>query len=148
MQEELPHGGTGIGGGGVHGGGVGRMPLRSYEIPKVPLFSQKREYLGWDIDHYRYEVKKILGRGAYGIVVEAFDHFQKCKVAIKRINDIFGYFENTKRIYREVCSITPLAHLDPTFRFFVALREPITRINARTHPIPSFLSFSSAFCES
>ena len=60
------------------------------------------QYAQWDIDHTRYECKRQLGRGSYGIVVEAWDHLAKRKVAIKKINDIFGFFENTKRIYREV----------------------------------------------
>ena len=102
MQEEPPDGGAARGGGITSPSGLTRIPLRSFEPPKVPPFTQKKDYTSWDIDHYRYEVKKLLGRGSYGVVVEAWDHLKGRKVAIKKINDIFGYFENTKRIYREV----------------------------------------------
>eukprot|EP01080_Neovahlkampfia_damariscottae_P001467 gene1467-12086_t len=51
----------------------------------------------------RYEIKKTLGKGAYGIVVEAFDKVQQKRVAIKKI---LNTFENgktyQKRILREI----------------------------------------------
>jgi serine/threonine protein kinase len=86
--------------------GAGAMPLdtvptRGYVMPP-PTFRVKKEFATWDIDHTRFEVKKVLGKGSYGIVAEAFDHLTKKRVAIKKINTIFDVFENSKRIYREV----------------------------------------------
>ena len=48
--------------------------------------------------------------GAYGEVVEAFDHLHNRKVAIKRIDGLFDVFENGKRIYREVAILKQLDH--------------------------------------
>ena len=77
------------------------IPTRGYAMPQ-PTFRVRREFAGWDIDHTRFEIKKVLGKGSYGIVVEAFDHLTKKRVAIKKINTIFDVFENSKRIFREV----------------------------------------------
>ena len=77
------------------------IPTRGYTMPP-PTFRVKREFATWDIDHTRFEIKKVLGKGSYGVVAEAFDHLTKRRVAIKKINTIFDVFENSKRIYREV----------------------------------------------
>jgi hypothetical protein len=121
MEEDHGHSAAGGGGGGGAGapgaaalaphsgaGAAGAppprldaIPTRGYAMPP-PAFRVKREFATWDIDHTRFEVKKVLGKGSYGVVVEAFDHLTKKRVAIKKINTIFDVFENSKRIYREV----------------------------------------------
>ena len=95
--------------------GAGAMPLdtvptRGYVMPP-PTFRVKKEFAAWDIDHTRFEVKKVLGKGSYGTVAEAFDHLTKKRVAIKKINTIFDVFENSKRIYREVSACHGVCHV-------------------------------------
>ncbi|KAF0980358.1 hypothetical protein FDP41_013572 [Naegleria fowleri] len=51
----------------------------------------------------RYEVKKVIGQGAYGVVVSAWDKERNENVAIKKIFNIFEHDrEYQKRILREV----------------------------------------------
>eukprot|EP00968_Pinguiococcus_pyrenoidosus_P026065 scaffold7052_cov254-Pinguiococcus_pyrenoidosus.AAC.70 len=57
----------------------------------------------------RYEVKRLLGRGSYGEVAEAWDQEQNRKVAIKRVVGVFDQFVDTKRIYREMYILRHLA---------------------------------------
>eukprot|EP00041_Stephanoeca_diplocostata_P017126 m.340733 g.340733 ORF g.340733 m.340733 type:complete len:537 (-) comp20601_c0_seq1:345-1955(-) len=58
-------------------------------------------------DHisYRYEVQKGLGKGSFGDVVKAYDHKNKCTVALKIIR-------NEKRFHKQgKCEIKILDHL-------------------------------------
>jgi serine/threonine protein kinase len=100
MEEEAPR----------PSGGAGARPeeirTKGYAVPK-PTWRVPAAFASWDIDHDRFEIKKQLGKGAYGIVAEAFDHLLGKRVAIKRILDIFDVFENSKRIYREVRAAGP-----------------------------------------
>eukprot|EP01080_Neovahlkampfia_damariscottae_P004472 gene4472-7853_t len=51
----------------------------------------------------RYEIKKIIGQGAYGLVVSAYDKVEKKNVAIKKIFNTFeGDLQYQKRILREI----------------------------------------------
>jgi serine/threonine protein kinase len=40
----------------------------------------------------------------------AYDHVKGTRVAIKQIKDVFGVFENAKRIYREIKLLRALDH--------------------------------------
>lgn len=54
---------------------------------------------------YRYEVQKGLGKGSFGDVVKAYDHKNKCTVAVKIIR-------NEKRFHKQgKCEIKILDHL-------------------------------------
>lgn len=71
----------------------------------------------WDLGE-RYQIERVIGRGSYGEVVQAFDlkysfHFSlfsshsfdfrtETYVAIKRIRNIFDSTIDAKRIYREM----------------------------------------------
>lgn len=70
----------------------------------------------------RFEVKRLLGKGSYGSVAEAFDHLTNQRVAIKKIPNVFDVFENAKRIYREVRILRLLAH--PNIVKIVHLQQP------------------------
>ena len=48
--------------------------------------------------------------GSYGAVAEAIDHVRGTRVAIKQIRDVFGVFENGKRIFREITVLGKLSH--------------------------------------
>ncbi len=51
----------------------------------------------------RYQLQKILGQGAYGVVVAALDRFLNTEVAIKKVPLIFdNRKEYLKRILREI----------------------------------------------
>jgi mitogen-activated protein kinase 1/3 len=56
----------------------------------------------------RYDVKQIIGTGAYGSVCEAFDHEQNRLVAIKRVSDMFEDLIDCKRILRECAILSKL----------------------------------------
>ena len=57
---------------------------------------EKGDYKLVNGDHigYRYEVKEMLGQGSFGKVVKAFDHKEKCFVALKVIR-------NKKRFHKQ-----------------------------------------------
>lgn len=70
--------------------------------PKLKRYKIEKENQIFEI-YEQYEVKKVLGFGAYGIVVLAYDNVRKKNVAIKKNFDIFKYDgEYQKRIFREV----------------------------------------------
>lgn len=98
------------------------IPAAGYTVP-TPTWRVKPQFAAWEIDHMRFEVssrlgpllqlmlpmappqvKRLLGKGSYGSVAEAFDHLTNQRVAIKKIANVFDVFENAKRIYREVRS--------------------------------------------
>lgn len=85
------------------------IPMASYTMP-APTWTVKPQFAGWEIDHTRFEVKRLLGKGSYGSVAEAIDHLTGARVAIKKIPNIFEVFENAKRIYREVRILRLLHH--------------------------------------
>mmetsp|Transcript_75312 Transcript_75312/g.161358 ORF Transcript_75312/g.161358 Transcript_75312/m.161358 type:complete len:467 (+) Transcript_75312:78-1478(+) len=58
----------------------------------------------------RYEIRSIIGTGAYGTVAEAFDHDERRLVAVKRQADIFRDTVNCKRILRELAILRQLDH--------------------------------------
>ncbi|KAH9580053.1 Protein kinase domain [Trypanosoma melophagium] len=58
----------------------------------------------------RYEVRSLVGRGAYGIVCSAVDSATGDTVAIKKISNIFGDVVDGKRILREVKLLGFLKH--------------------------------------
>jgi len=68
---------------------------------------EKGRYKCIKYDHigYRYEVLKGLGKGSFGDVVRAYDHKEKCSVALKIIR-------NEKRFHKQGrCEIKILDHL-------------------------------------
>jgi len=58
----------------------------------------------------RYEFKRPIGRGAYGVVVAAVDHKDGTNVAIKKIKNVFDNVIDGKRILREVTLLRHLKH--------------------------------------
>merc|ERR1719414_1371866 len=57
----------------------------------------------------QYELRSLLGSGAYGAVCEAFDRNTGRMVAIKRVARIFDDLVNAKRVLREVAILARLA---------------------------------------
>lgn len=67
------------------------MPLATFNIKGVNFV----------VPDY-YKVTKMLGQGAYGIVVEAVDNRNNTHVAIKKLEKVFSHLIDAKRILREV----------------------------------------------
>ncbi len=86
------------------------IPPFSYTMPGPATWRVKPQFASWEVDHNRFELKRALGKGSYGSVVEAVDHLTGKRVAIKKINAIFDVFENAKRIFREVRILADLHH--------------------------------------
>jgi serine/threonine protein kinase len=63
----------------------------------------------------KYNPIKVLGQGAYGIVVSATDSISGKKVAIKKIGKAFDDLVDGKRILREVKLLRHFDHLNVNF---------------------------------
>lgn len=57
---------------------------------------------------YRYEIKRRIGKGAYGIVWKAIDKKTKEMVAVKKIFDAFRNQTDAQRTYREIVFLREL----------------------------------------
>ena len=87
------------------------------EAAKIPGTDSRAANLGFDDtsgfynfvthDHiaYRYEVLRVLGKGAFGQVVKAFDHKAQEYVAVKVVRN------NEKFRKQAVCEVNILEHL-------------------------------------
>lgn len=85
------------------------IPMASYVMPP-PTWRVKPQFASWEVDHTRFEILKLMGKGSYGSVAEAYDHLTHQRVAIKKIHSVFEVFENAKRIYREIRILRLLNH--------------------------------------
>lgn len=68
-----------------------------------------RDFANWDVGS-RYTLLRMLGKGSYGQVAEAFDTERKQKVAIKKIINVFDQEIDCKRLYREIYILRRLSH--------------------------------------
>lgn len=57
-----------------------------------------------------YEVKQLIGSGAYGSVCEAYDNQSQRLVAIKRVGKLFEHLIDSKRVLREIVIMSKLHH--------------------------------------
>ena len=60
--------------------------------------------------HSRYSDLKVLGNGAYGVVVSAYDSKLKQKVAIKKCKDAFESLIDGRKVCREIRIMRQLIH--------------------------------------
>ena len=67
------------------------------------------EFEHWDVPE-RYELVKVLGKGSYGEVAEAYDRITKRKVAIKRMPDVLSDETDAIRMFREIFILRRLKH--------------------------------------
>lgn len=84
----------------------GIRPVRSsvsgkhaYDVRGVPFLISER-----------YELSKIIGVGAYGIVMSAMDTQTGVKVALKKVSSVFDDIVDGKRILREIRLMRLLNH--------------------------------------
>jgi mitogen-activated protein kinase 1/3 len=103
------------------------IPASDYVMP-TPTWRVKPQFASWEVDHTRFEIKKLLGKGSYGSVVEAIDHLKNQRVAIKKINNIFEVFENAKRIYREIRILRELGN-HPNIVRITHIQQPSDLLN-------------------
>ncbi|OQS01390.1 mitogen-activated protein kinase [Achlya hypogyna] len=70
---------------------------------------QQRHFRGWQVGA-RYRLVRLLGKGSYGQVAEAFDMLKNKRVAIKKIINVFDQEVDCKRLYREIYILRHLRH--------------------------------------
>lgn len=64
------------------------IPMAGY-VMAAPTWRVKPQFAGWEVDHTRFEIKRLLGKGSYGSVAEAIDHLTGQRVAIKKVPGVF-----------------------------------------------------------
>lgn len=60
--------------------------------------------------HEKYELLKVIGVGAYGVVMAAIDNSTGEHVALKKISGVFEDITDAKRILREIRLMQALQH--------------------------------------
>uniref|UniRef100_A0A7S3LLA7 Mitogen-activated protein kinase n=1 Tax=Aplanochytrium stocchinoi TaxID=215587 RepID=A0A7S3LLA7_9STRA len=74
----------------------------------------------------RYTLEKVIGQGAYGIVVAANDQVGKTQVAIKKIKGVFDNLIDGKRILREIQLLRFLNHKNISHVIDIMRPAPLT----------------------
>lgn len=101
----LPRGGT-KGSAASNAKVTDKRPVAAQKLPtRLPQGPQA----GWALPQ-NYEVRKVIGSGAYGSVCEAFDTKRDEEVAVKRIRHLFDDLVDCKRILREISILTRLTN--------------------------------------
>mmetsp|Transcript_70083 Transcript_70083/g.182486 ORF Transcript_70083/g.182486 Transcript_70083/m.182486 type:complete len:417 (-) Transcript_70083:393-1643(-) len=77
----------------------------------------------------RYEIRQLLGSGAYGCVAEAKDNEKKRKVAIKRAKGLLDDLVDAKRMLREIAILTELDHNHLVRCYDVVVPNDLKRFN-------------------
>lgn len=80
---------------------------KSYEIRGVTFTVQEK-----------YRLIKVVGVGAYGVVIAAEDTQIKEYVALKKISGVFDDLTDARRILREIRLMQTLNHENVRLRFF------------------------------
>lgn len=68
-----------------------------------------RSFANWNVSS-QYQLIRLVGKGSYGQVAEAFDTVRQKKVAIKKIINVFDQEIDCKRLYREIHILRRLDH--------------------------------------
>ncbi|XP_047080591.1 mitogen-activated protein kinase 13-like [Lolium rigidum] len=58
----------------------------------------------------QYQIQQVIGKGSYGVVAAAVDTHTGERVAIKKINGVFGHVSDATRILREIKLLRLLRH--------------------------------------
>jgi len=115
------------------GGGASSTPASLFEARRcrgiVSKLSRSRP-LGWprpdahceQIDDH-YVLKKVLGRGAYGVVVSCLDKRTGGRCAVKKVANAFDNATDARRTLREVLLLRHLLH-ENVVRLLEVLRPP------------------------
>ncbi|CAL6053953.1 Mitogen-activated_protein kinase [Hexamita inflata] len=75
----------------------------------MPYVTTNIKGVNFTVPEY-YKIGKMLGQGAYGIVVDATDTRSGSIVAIKKLEKVFSHLVDAKRILREITLLRHLAH--------------------------------------
>lgn len=85
----------------------------NHAVPVECSIPGKRSYTirgsSFTVDE-RYEVKKAIGVGAYGLVIAAMDTSTGKEVALKKISGVFDDLVDAKRVLREIRLMRRLDH--------------------------------------
>lgn len=89
-------------------------PQGQEDIEKVPCLRSRKTAYNVRGQRFevasKYEIKDVVGFGAYGVVVSAENRETGEMVAIKRVADIFDDLVDAKRILREIRLMRQLNH--------------------------------------
>jgi hypothetical protein len=91
------------------------IPPVSYTMPPgLPTWRVKPQFAAWEVDHGRFEIRRALGKGSYGSVVEAIDHLTGKRVAIKKVRGRAGCggetaLQGTRLAHAPLCDTRPRA---------------------------------------
>lgn len=66
--------------------------------------------IGQEVLPVNYKLVRLIGRGSYGEVWEAYDHLRKRQVAVKKVGKLFQSETDTKRTLRELAIMARLQH--------------------------------------
>lgn len=61
------------------------IPYASYVMPSEPTWRVKPQFASWEVDHSRFQLQRLIGKGSYGSVAEGIDHLTGRRVAIKKV---------------------------------------------------------------
>eukprot|EP00928_Gymnodinium_smaydae_P072517 TRINITY_DN55869_c0_g1_i1.p1 TRINITY_DN55869_c0_g1~~TRINITY_DN55869_c0_g1_i1.p1 ORF type:complete len:434 (-),score=92.98 TRINITY_DN55869_c0_g1_i1:92-1393(-) len=84
-------------------------PLSADSRPRGPMLQLGPANSSWAVPR-RYEIRKLLGRGAYGSVCEAYDQEKDVVIAIKQCKRLFEELTDCKRVLRELAILQRLSH--------------------------------------
>nr|CCA16136.1 mitogenactivated protein kinase putative [Albugo laibachii Nc14]CCA25097.1 mitogenactivated protein kinase putative [Albugo laibachii Nc14] len=89
-----------------------RAPSRENTSSSAPGISPmlSEQFRNWSLPS-SYRLVRLLGKGSYGQVVEAYDIIRGKKVAIKKVMDVFQQSLDCKRIYREIHIVQHLQYV-------------------------------------
>jgi len=81
------------------------------DSPAAPAQRQPPQRSGsWCGIPVRYDIKSIIGKGAYGTVCEAYDRTREEQVAVKQVRGLFNSLPSCKRTLREIAILAALDH--------------------------------------
>ncbi|KAF0693978.1 Aste57867_15106 [Aphanomyces stellatus] len=94
----------------------GETSMSNRSTPSSPVVEKhtlaanmRNNFRSWDVGA-RYRLVRVLGKGSYGQVAEAYDTLKNKRVAIKKINNVFDQEVDCKRLYREIYILRHLRH--------------------------------------
>lgn len=71
--------------------------------------------------NHRYRFEKVLGQGAYGVVLSAYDKKTRKYVAVKKVDQVFETITDAKRMLREIKLLESMKHENVTSLYDVIL---------------------------
>mmetsp|Transcript_50623 Transcript_50623/g.107852 ORF Transcript_50623/g.107852 Transcript_50623/m.107852 type:complete len:545 (+) Transcript_50623:185-1819(+) len=105
----MPHSGRSTASGGQHGGGSGGPYSRFKSTTPYSAHTFKAGNHTFTVDS-KYSFTRVIGSGAYGVVISAHDTHLNTRVAVKMVPKAFQDEIDAKRILREIKLLKHLKH--------------------------------------